>query len=79
MTKSNMSQWVAAQEERSLLENGYLYVGRLEFKGTVSVVFRHPRNGNRAKILITSESVSLFVNRKLKNKTDTRVYGAEMY
>lgn len=79
MNKNNMSQWVAAQEERSLLENGYLYVGRLEYGGVVSVVFRHPRNGNRAKILITNESVSLYVNRKLKNKTDTRVYGTKMY
>lgn len=59
-----------AQEVRSLLSEGYLYVGecvqRYQDKVTRSWYLRHT-NGNRARVEVGKDA-RLYINRKLKKK-----------
>lgn len=52
----------AALCERSLLENGYVWVGRLVEGGVTSFMLRNPRNGNRATIRVDNSQIEIRVN-----------------
>lgn len=64
MNKRASAQLASALETRSLLSEGWLYVGRFEYGTQVVTSFRHP-NGNRAKVKINDTSCELYINSKL--------------
>lgn len=63
MTKlSNRVHVAAVLCERSLLESGYVWVGRLDEGERTSFMLRHPKNGNRATILFGTNFLEIKVN-----------------
>lgn len=66
MTKNlSKARLMAAHIERSLIQSGYLYIGRFEYNDILVVAYRNPRSTKRAKIEWTFNHVSLYINGKL--------------
>lgn len=47
------------------LSDGYLYVGSI---ANTAIGLRHPRNGNRATILTTEDTIAIMINGRLKKQ-----------
>lgn len=47
------------------IADGYLYIGSIA--GT-AIGLRHPRNGNRATILATEDTIAIMINGRLKKQ-----------
>lgn len=47
------------------LSDGYLYVGSI---ANTAIGLRHPRNGNRATILATEDTIAIMINGRLKKQ-----------
>lgn len=67
MDKLSKARLVAAHNERSLIDNGYLYVGRFEMNGTYIVAYRNPMTSKRAKVTWNRRVVCLYIDGKLVN------------
>ena len=47
------------------IADGYLYVGSI---ANTTIGLRHPRNGNRATILGTEDTIAIMINGRLKKQ-----------
>lgn len=54
-----------ARISSEFLSDGYIYVGSL---ANTAIGLRHPRNGNRATILATENSIAIVINGRLKKQ-----------
>lgn len=54
-----------ARISSEFLTDGYIYVGSL---ADTAIGLRHPRNGNRATILATENSIAIVINGRLKKQ-----------
>lgn len=54
-----------ARLKGEFLTDGYIYVGSL---ADTAIGLRHPRNGNRATILATENSIAIVINGRLKKQ-----------
>lgn len=68
MNRISKARLMAAYNERSLIDSGYLYVGRFQYNNQFIVAYRHPATGKRAKVTWNCSSVCLYVDRKLVDK-----------
>lgn len=64
MNNLDKARLVAAHNERSLIDSGYLYVGRFEYAGLFVVAYRNPKSEKRAKVEWSVNHVSLYINGK---------------
>ena len=47
------------------ISDGYLYIGSI---ANTAIGLRHPRNGNRATILATEDTIAIMINGRLKKQ-----------
>lgn len=47
------------------ISDGYLYIGSI---ANTTIGLRHPRNGNRATILATENTIAIMINGRLKKQ-----------
>lgn len=72
MNKECYYYYVTALEVRSLLSEGWIYVGKIEDASSIHQTFRHP-NGNRCSILTTTLSCEI----RFSDGT-TKLHGTQM-
>lgn len=54
-----------ARISSEFLSDGYIYIGSI---ANTAIGLRHPRNGNRATILATENSIAIVINGRLKKQ-----------
>lgn len=52
-------------ERKSLLSEGYLFIGQCNLLGVISYAFRHPANKNRMLIRLRDTTIEIMKNREL--------------
>lgn len=52
-------------ERKSLLSEGYLFIGQCNLLGVISYAFRHPANKNRMLLRLRDTTIEIMKNREL--------------
>lgn len=52
-------------ERKSLLSEGYLFIGQCNLVGVISYAFRHPANKNRMLLRLRDTTIEIMKNREL--------------
>ena len=52
-------------ERKSLLSEGYLFIGQCNLLGVISYAFRHPANKNRMLLRLRGTNIEIMKNREL--------------
>lgn len=52
-------------ERKSLLSEGYLFIGQCNLLGVISYAFRHPANKNRMLLRLRGTTIEIMKNREL--------------
>lgn len=52
-------------ERKSLLSEGYRFIGQCNFLGVISYAFRHPGNKNRMLLRLRGTTIEIMKNREL--------------
>lgn len=63
----NKMMWRAHIEMRSLLSEGYRYIGKIEKAEKVQYFFLHPANHNRCTVIVYHAYIEIYINRDLRN------------